>query len=72
MKEQFRVVQNDLDSILIEYIPAPEFSNESLDKVKKEIEKHLDEDELRVSFHCVDEIPATQSGKPQIIESNLQ
>ena len=32
----------------------------------------LDEDELKVSFHCVDEIPSTQSGKPQIIESNLQ
>ena len=69
---QFRVIQNDINSIEIEYIPTAEFSTETLDKLKKDIEKYLGEEELRVTFHSVDEIPATPSGKPQIIESNLE
>ena len=68
---QFRVIQNDIKSIEIEYIPTAEFSNETLDNLKKDMGKYLSEEELRVSFHAVDEIPATPSGKPQIIESNL-
>ena len=69
---QFRVIQNDIESIEIEYIPTAEFSNETLDKLKKDMGKYLGEEELSVSFHAVDEIPATPSGKPQIIESNLE
>tara|TARA_Y100001934_G_scaffold250293_1_gene312467 strand:+ start:4731 stop:6089 length:1359 start_codon:yes stop_codon:yes gene_type:complete len=68
---QFRVIQNELGSIEIEYIPTFEFSPETLDKIRKDMGKYLADEELLVSFRSVDSIPATKSGKPQIIQSNL-
>ena len=37
-----------------------------------DIEKHLEKDELVINFIPVKQIPPTDSGKPQIIQSNIQ
>ncbi len=66
---QFRVIQNTLDEIILEYIPnRDDFNPEILKKIHHTIEEKLNEP-IRISFNEVDLIPATPSGKPQIIQS---
>ena len=70
--KQFKIIQNNLENIDIEYIldSGSKFTPATL----KEIEaKFLDltHNSLRVTFHEVEVITPTKSGKPQIIESNL-
>jgi phenylacetate-CoA ligase len=67
---QFRIIQKDLDSITIEYIPGPGFHRTLLDIIKGKIHGGLGEP-LSLTFEPVDEIPPTASGKPQIILSLL-
>lgn len=69
--KQFRVIQRELSSIEMEYIPDRDFSEEVLKKVEHEIHSHLGE-AFPISFTRVNEIPATASGKPQIIQSFLK
>ncbi|MBK7870844.1 MAG: hypothetical protein IPJ74_09230 [Saprospiraceae bacterium] len=70
--QQFRVVQKDLDSILIEYIPAHSFFNKGiLKKTERIIHEKLQEN-LTIYFQQVDRIEPTPSGKPQIIQSFLE
>ena len=69
--QQFRIVQRDLDSITIEYIPGLGFHRAMLDTIKGRIHDRLDES-LSVNFRPVDFIPSTASGKPQIILSLLK
>lgn len=69
--KQFRVIQRDLSSIVMEYIPDRGFSEDVLRRVEKEIHTHLGEP-LPISFQKVDSIPTTPSGKPQIIQSFLK
>ncbi len=66
---QFRVIQKTLDGIELEYIPGSTlFNPEVLENIQKKIEAKLGEP-LAVSFREVSHIPATPSGKPQIIQS---
>lgn len=66
---QFRVIQKSLDGIELEYIPDPAlFKPAVLADIKKRIEAKLGEP-LMISFREVNHIPATPSGKPQIIQS---
>jgi phenylacetate-CoA ligase len=65
---QFRVVQRSLAGIEIEYIPGPGFHAEVLDRVRSRIHAHLGE-AFPIEFRPVARIPATPSGKPQIVES---
>jgi phenylacetate-CoA ligase len=67
---QFRIIQKDLDSITIEYIPGPGFHRTLLDIIKGKIHDVLGEP-LGLTFEPVDDIPPTPSGKPQIILSLL-
>ena len=67
---QFRVIQRDLHSIEIEYIPAKGFSELLLKKVSDNIRSYLKED-FPIIWKSVDVIPPTRSGKPQIIQSFL-
>ena len=68
---QFRVIQTDLDSITIEFIPGPGFHRTMLDNIKGKIYDGLGES-LSLTFKPVDCIPPTASGKPQIISSLLK
>jgi phenylacetate-CoA ligase len=69
--KQFRVIQREISSIEMEYIPDKNFSEEVLKKVEHEIHSHLGEP-FPITFRKVSEIPATASGKPQIIQSFLK
>jgi phenylacetate-CoA ligase len=69
--KQFRVVQKELDSITIEYIPDINFNNEVLTKVEKTIQVYLKEPYI-IYWEKVENIPATGSGKPQIIKSYIE
>jgi len=69
--KQFKVVQRDLDSIEIEYIPAKNFTFEICKSIEVKIHKHLNEPFL-VRWKEVKEILPTPSGKPQIIQSFLE
>jgi phenylacetate-CoA ligase len=67
---QFHVVQRNLDSLEIEYIPGRGFHPAVLDAVAKKIQEGIEEP-LSVTFRQVDEILDSPSGKPQIIQSLL-
>jgi phenylacetate-CoA ligase len=69
--KQFRVIQRTLDEIEIEYIPEKNFDDKKLEEIRLKIQEHLKE-KFPISFRKVDFIPATKSGKPQIIESHLK
>lgn len=69
--KQFRVIQRDKDKMEIEYIVDINFSFEVLRKIEKIIWEHLQE-EFPIEWKEVDFIPATPSGKPQIIQSFIK
>jgi phenylacetate-CoA ligase len=66
--KQFKVVQRDLNSIEIEYIPGEGFSEIVLGRVSEKIKSYLNE-EFPIKWKQVDFITPTKSGKPQIIQS---
>ena len=67
---QFRVIQDSLDGIIIEYIPEKSFVDGVLNSLNAKIMEHIHEP-FKVYFREVKSIPDTPSGKPQIIVSNL-
>jgi len=67
---QFCVIQRNLDEIEIQYIKGDGFVKEDLEIVQKKIDLALGE-HLSIIFNEVDFIPATPSGKPQMIQSFL-
>lgn len=68
---QFRVVQESLYSIKIEYIPSEEYDELVLPRIEKKIHDYLEEN-FQIEWIEVDEIPPTASGKPQIIKSLIK
>lgn len=68
---QFRVIQQSIQSITIEYIPSKDFNSKVLNDISIKIQEHLGE-QFPIHFIAVDVIPASPSGKPQIIVSLLQ
>ena len=70
--KQYKIIQNDLDSIIIEYIVDTnhDFNETILIEIKDKLNV-LTHNCLNISFVKVKKIEATNSGKPQIIESNL-
>ena len=70
--KQFQVIQEVLDSILINYIPSENFNQGALKKAELELQKYIDDKSFAIHFVEVDEIPTAKSGKPQIIESRLK
>ncbi len=70
--KQFQIVQNDLNGIIIKYIPNGGFNANLLKHIEEKIQKYLDEPSFRIDFERVNHIEPSGSGKPQIIKSNLQ
>jgi len=69
---QYTVIQRTLDGIEIQYIPDKEFHPSILHKIENTIRDHLKESDFIITFKRVDYIPASPSGKPQIIQSYLE
>ena len=67
---QFCIIQNNLDSILINMIISDDFNDDILNSIKTKLET-LSNHELKLKFQMVDYIASTPSGKPQIVISNL-
>jgi phenylacetate-CoA ligase len=68
---QFKVVQRDLKSMEIQYIPGDGFTADILRQVEHAILGHLEE-EFRVEWRRTSVIEPTPSGKPQIVQSLLK
>lgn len=71
--KQYKIIQNDLESILIEYIvdQTHDFDVNTLIEIESKLQK-LTHHCLRMTFKEVTVIQPSKSGKPQIIESNLK
>ena len=71
--KQYKIIQNNLESIQIEYIVEPgiPFDKTVLNDIKTKLNT-LTKNCLNISFKQVKVIEPTKSGKPQIIESNLK
>lgn len=69
--KQFRIIQNELESIYVEFIPDKNFKSEVLEKIKNSILSFVNDPQFKIYFYEVEEIPDTASGKPQIIENNM-
>jgi len=65
---QFRVVQRQHGAIEIEYIPSPEFEENVLDNIRNIMHERAGE-VFPIEWKKVAEIPATPSGKPQIVQN---
>jgi phenylacetate-CoA ligase len=69
--KQFKVIQENLKGITIQYIKSKGFTKEILENVTFELQKHIIESTFNILYEEVDIIKPTKSGKPQIIESHL-
>lgn len=71
--KQYKIIQNDLESIIIEYIidDTHHFDMKTLDEIEAKLQK-LTHYCLQMTFKNVNKIQPSKSGKPQIIESNLK
>lgn len=70
--KQFKVIQNKVGEIIIEYISETEDISDILMKINNElVSKTASEGELSINFKRVSSIAPTKSGKPQIIESRV-
>lgn len=67
---QFRVIQRELERIIVEYIPEVDCSDAVLNTLRETIHEKLGE-RMTIDFVEVAYIPDTPSGKPQIIKSEL-
>ena len=70
--QQFKVIQEDLSGITIEYIKSNTFKESALEKATQELRKYISDNEFVLNFKEVDYIAPTKSGKPQIIESRIK
>jgi phenylacetate-coenzyme A ligase PaaK-like adenylate-forming protein len=65
-----QIIQEQIDAVRIEYVPAEGFSKKNLQVFQSLIAKHLP-NELSVSFRKVDAVRRTSSGKVKPIVSRL-
>jgi phenylacetate-CoA ligase len=69
--QQFRIVQHELESFIVEYILSNDFYPDLLAKISKHLEQVIQDDSISWTYSEVGSIPDTPSGKPQIIKSHL-
>jgi phenylacetate-CoA ligase len=67
---QFKIVQESVDQIKIEFIPDQGFSDSVLKTLEKRMNSRLNE-RLPITWSRVEKISASGSGKPQIIQSSM-
>ena len=68
--QQFQIVQDRLDSVTIRIVISPRFKDDILQQIERMI-KNKTNSSIEISWEYVSGIPASKSGKPQIIVNNL-
>ena len=70
--KQFKIIQNSLEEIVVEYIVENKDSSDTtiISEIKEKF-LSLTHNCLNITFQKVEQIKPTKSGKPQIIEFNL-
>jgi phenylacetate-CoA ligase len=68
--KQFKIIQEELNSIIIEYIPSNEFTPSALSKISEDIHGKTNSS-IEIHWRKVETIANTASGKPQLIENRL-
>lgn len=68
--KQFQVVQNELESITIRYIPTKEFTPAILEALGAKFRERT-KSSISIIWEAVEKIDASKSGKPQLIVNNL-
>ena len=68
--KQFQVVQNNKDFLIIKYIKSESFTNNILSVIEKKF-RERSKTSMQIKWECVEKIPNTKSGKPQIIINKL-
>ncbi|MEI6864493.1 hypothetical protein [Flavicella sp.] len=69
--KQFKIIQKNINGILIEIVKAENYSDQVLSEAKKELLKIIESENFLIEFKIVSQISPSKSGKPQIIESYL-
>ena len=67
----FRIIQERLDSLIVEYVEDPTIKNINLEYYRKKIKKKCGNN-FSINFRNVSKIPTTISGKTRIVISRLQ
>lgn len=68
--KQFQVVQNELESITIRYIPTKDFTPAILEALEVKFRDRT-KSSILIIWEAVEKIEASKSGKPQLIVNNL-
>jgi len=68
--KQFQVVQNELESITIRYIPTKDFTPAILEALEVKFRDRT-KSSISIIWEEVEKIEASKSGKPQLIVNNL-
>ena len=69
--EQYRILQYKLDELKIEIIKGSKFTDEIFENLKKVVSEKINDAEMKLTFEFVSYIPATNSGKPEIVKTFL-
>lgn len=65
--KQFKIIQNDIDSLIIRYICENVNEKKILNTIQRRIEE-ITNKTMKIKFEKVEEIKSYHSGKPQLIE----
>ena len=68
---QFRITQENLEGITIEFVPGEGYHEQLLDTIRTRIAENVKEP-FRLNFIERHEIPPSASGKPQLIISKIK
>ena len=69
--KQFKVIQRSVEGIDIEFIPSNNFYKEVLILIENRLQEFIANESFKIYFKKVEHISATNSGKPQIIQSHI-
>jgi len=69
--KQFKVIQNNLQSIDIEIVKGSTFTETDIDRATQMLQKYIEDATFKINYKFVSDIAPSKSGKPQMIESNL-
>ncbi len=68
---QFKVIQEEISKITIEFIKGDGFTNIILNTITEELQKYIQDSSFKIDYKEVNVILPSKSGKPQIIVSKL-
>lgn len=69
--QQFKIIQEDINGIVIEYVKSEDFHSSTIEKATSELRKYIKAKNFSITFREVNDILPSTSGKPMIVESRL-